>query len=65
MPISPQKAHERAKKAAAGRKNPDYLIRTLAVAELTAEQKRKIAALLMPFLDADEQVGGVAAGDAA
>ncbi len=62
MPISPQKAHERAKKGAAARNSPDGYIRVLERTDLTAEQKRRLAALLMPFLDGAEQSGGDAAG---
>ena len=48
--IDPQVAHERAMKAAAVRNSPDGYIMALARATLTAEQKRRLAALLMPFL---------------
>ena len=37
-------------KAAAVRNSPDGYIMALARATLTAEQKRRLAALLMPFL---------------
>ena len=56
--IDPQVAHERAVKAAAARNAPDTYIGQLERAALTAEQKRRLAALLMPFLDGD----GAAAG---
>jgi hypothetical protein len=51
VPISPEKAHERAKKAAEGRKNPDHLIAALADAEaagkLTPAHGRKLAVLAL------------------
>ena len=66
MPISPQKAHERARKGAIGRNSPDSYIRSLATAELTAEQKRKLTSLVLSFYDSgDERPGGAEAGTAA
>ena len=64
VPISPQAARERARKGAIGRNSPDSYIRSLAAAELTAGQKRRLAALLMPFLDTAEP-GGAGTEDAA
>jgi hypothetical protein len=43
-------AVERARKAAYARNQPDSYIRSLEAAELTTAQKRRLAALLMPFL---------------
>jgi hypothetical protein len=51
--IDPQVAHERAIIAARVRNSPDGYITSLERATLTAEQKRRLAALLMPFLDRD------------
>ncbi|MGN6177222.1 MAG: hypothetical protein ACTHPS_30365 [Streptosporangiaceae bacterium] len=63
MPISPQKAHERAIKGAIGRNSPDSYIRSLERTELTAEQKRRLTVLVMSFFA--EPVGGAETGDAA
>lgn len=51
--IDPQRAHERAIIAARARNSPDTIIGQLERAKLTAEQKRRLAALLMPFLAAE------------
>lgn len=48
--IDPQVAHERASRAARVRNSPDTYIGQLERSELTDEQKRRLAALLMPFL---------------
>ena len=61
MPISPEKAHERAKKGAAGRNSPDSYLTSLERAHLTAEQKARIVALAMSFFGDREQAGGEAA----
>lgn len=60
--IDPAVARERARRAAFVRNSPDTYIRSLAAATLTADQKRRLAALLMPFLD--EQPGCDGAGPA-
>ncbi len=57
--IDPEVARERARRAALARNAPDTYIGQLERAELTDEQKRRIAVLLMPFL------GGQPAGSAA
>jgi hypothetical protein len=49
--IDPVVAHERARLAARVRNSPDTYIGQLERSELTAEQKRRLAVLLMPFLD--------------
>jgi hypothetical protein len=54
--IDPTVAHERASRAARVRNSPDGYIRSLAAATLTTAQKRRLATLLMPFLD--EQPAG-------
>ena len=48
--IDPVVAHERARIAARVRNSPDGYITSLAAAELTTAQKRRLAALLMPYL---------------
>ena len=58
--IDPAVARERASRAARVRNSPDTYIGQLERAELTDEQKRRIAALLMPFLSA--QRSGAVAG---
>jgi len=67
MPISPQKAHERARKAGLARSSPDYHIRSLERAELTADQRWRLIRLVWSFLEAPgaEPAGGAEAGDAA
>ena len=52
--VDPKVAHERAILAARARNSPDSYIKSLAAAELTREQKRRLAVLLMPFLLGDE-----------
>ena len=65
MPLSPAQL-ARNRKGAIGRNSPDSYIRSLERAELTAEQKRKLTALVLSFYDsADEQPGGAEAGTAA
>jgi hypothetical protein len=54
----------RAKKAAAVRNSPDGYITTLERTDLTTAQKRRLAVLLMPFLDGAEP-RGAGAEDAA
>lgn len=49
--IDPQVARERARAAAHARNSPDSYIRSLERAALTDEQKRRLARLLMPFID--------------
>jgi len=49
--IDPEVARERASRAARVRNSPDTYIGQLERAKLTGEQKRRLAALLMPFLD--------------
>lgn len=49
--VDPVVACERARKGAIARNTPDSYIRSLEAAQLTAAQKRRLAALLMPFLD--------------
>jgi hypothetical protein len=56
--IDPQVARERARKAGRARNTPDAYIRSLETAALTAEQKRRLALLLMPFLDSDDATAG-------
>jgi hypothetical protein len=58
--IDPAVARERASRAARVRNSPDTYISQLERAELTDEQKRRIAALLMPLLGA--QPAAAAAG---
>lgn len=68
MPVSPENAHVRAKKAAAVRNSPDGYITTLERTDLTAAQKRRLAAMVLPFLGEildGRQAGGAEAGDAA
>jgi hypothetical protein len=48
--IDPVVASERARRGALVRNSPDGYIRVLERTELTAAQKRRLAALLMPFL---------------
>jgi len=63
VPVSPENAHVRAKKAAAVRNSPDGYIKTLERASLTDEQKRRLAKLVMSFFA--EPAGGAETGDAA
>jgi hypothetical protein len=60
--ISPEVASERGKKGAAARNSPDGYIRVLERTDLTAEQKRRLTALVMTFFGGAEQPGGDAAG---
>ena len=54
------------RRAPPGATSPASYIRSLATAELTAEQKRKLTALVLSFYDSgDEQPGGAEAGTAA
>jgi hypothetical protein len=59
--IDPEVAHERARIGANARNSPDGYIKALARATLTAAQKRRLAALLMPFLDEEEPAAGTGA----
>lgn len=65
MPISPQKAQERARKGGFARNHPDTYIRSLEHAELTAEQRRRLIRLVLSFYGGDERPGGAEAGTAA
>lgn len=66
MPVSPENARIRARKGGFARNSPDTYIRSLATAELTAEQKRKLTALVLSFYGSgDERPGGAEAGTAA
>lgn len=58
--IDPQVAHDRARRGAAARNSPDGYIKSLSRATLTTAQKRRLAALLMPFLLADDENEDVA-----
>jgi len=58
--VDPQMAQERARLAARARNSPDSYIKSLARATLTDEQKRRLAALLMPFLSGDSENEGAA-----
>ena len=49
--IDPVVAHQRARTGALVRNSPDGYITSLSRVTLTTEQKRRLAALLMPFLD--------------
>lgn len=62
--IDPDVAHRRAQQGAAVRNSPDGYITTLARAELTDAQKRRLAALLMPFLADQPAAAGNGDGDA-
>ena len=61
--IDPKVASERGRRGARARNSPDGYISTLAAATLTTAQKRRLAALLMPFLD-EEPAEDAAAGGA-
>ena len=52
--IDPEVARERARRGGYARNTPDSHIRSLAAVTLTVAQKRRLAALLMPFLDDDD-----------
>jgi hypothetical protein len=60
--IDPRVAHERARLAARARNAPDTFIGQLERAELTDEQKQRLAALLMPFLSAQPADSAAGAG---
>ena len=60
MPISPQKARERARKGAIGRNSPDSYIRSLEHAELTAEQARSSSLTKLRSFNQRVQVASVA-----
>jgi hypothetical protein len=62
--VDPVVARERARLGALARNSPDSYINSLAAVTLTTAQKRRLAALLMPFL-ADEQPAGDGDHDAA
>jgi hypothetical protein len=55
--IDPVVAHERAITANRVRNSPDTYIRQLERAELTDQQKRRIARLVLPFLDEPAETG--------
>ena len=48
--VDPEMARERARRAALARNSPDSYIRSRETACLTIAQKRRLAALLMPWL---------------
>lgn len=60
--INPVVARERARKGALARNTPDSCIHSLEAAQLTTAQKRRLAALLMPFLDGGEEPPAALAG---
>lgn len=60
--IDPVVAHERARLGANARNSPDGYIRALARATLTTAQKRRLASMLMPFLDEEPTGEDSAAG---
>jgi hypothetical protein len=47
--VSGQAAHKRAQKGAAGRHSPDFHIRSLATADLTDQQKRRVIRLALSW----------------
>jgi len=59
----PRWRSERARKGGIGRSSPNSYIRSLERADLTDEQKRRLAKLVMSFFA--EPAGGAEAGDAA